>query len=135
MPNQAYYVMTLPAAGPLKPMEWMGSSRDDLRALPDDPRRVFGFALHQAQLGRHHRAAKRLTGEFAGLIEVIDDFDGDTYRAVYTVKLAGVVYVLHVFQKKSTRGIGMPKHELVAIRERWQRAKAHHAAHYHERGK
>ncbi len=116
-------------------MEWMGSSRDDLRALPDDPRRVFGFALHQAQLGRHHRAAKRLMGEFAGLIEVVDDFDGDTYRAVYTVKLAGVVYVLHVFQKKSTRGIGMPKHELITIRERWQRAKAHHAAHYREGGK
>lgn len=135
MPNQAYYVMALPDAGPLKPIEWMGSSRDDLRALPDDPRRVFGFALHQAQLGRHHRAAKRLKGDVSGLIEVIDDFDGDTYRAVYTVKLAGVVYVLHVFQKKSTRGIAMPKHEVITIRERWQRAKAHHAAHYHEGGK
>lgn len=135
MPNQAYYVVALPDAGSLKPMEWMGSSRDDLRALPDDPRRVFGFALHHAQLGRHHRAAKRLKGEFAGLIEVVDDFDGDTYRAVYTVKLAGVVYVLHVFQKKATRGIAMPKHEVITIRERWQRAKAHHAAHYHEGGK
>lgn len=69
-----------------------------------------------------------------GLIEVIDDYDGDTCRAIYTVKLAGV-YVLHVFQKKSTRGIDMPKHELITIRERWQRAKAHHAAHYHEGGK
>ncbi len=83
----------------LKPVEWMGSSREDLRALPEEPRRVFGFALHQAQRGGHHRAAKRLTGELAGLIEVVDDFDGETYRAVYTVKLARVVYVLHVFQK------------------------------------
>jgi phage-related protein len=127
--------MPLPDERLLKPVEWMGSSRADLRALPEDPRRVFGFALHQAQLGRHHRAAKRLRGEFAGLIEVIDDFDGNTYRAVYTLKLAGAVYVLHVFQKKSTRGIATPKHELATIRDRWQRAKAHHAAHYHEGGK
>jgi phage-related protein len=65
-------------------------------------------------------------GEFTGLIEVVDDFDGDTYRAIYTVKLAGVVYVLHVFQKKSTRGIATPKPALALIRERWQRAKAHY---------
>ncbi len=65
--------MPLSDVGPLKPVEWMGSSREDLRALPEDPRRVFGFALHQAQRGRHHRAAKRLTGELAGLIEVVDD--------------------------------------------------------------
>jgi phage-related protein len=135
MPDRAYSFVPLSGAGSLKPLEWMGSSRDDLRALPADPRRVFGFALHQAQLGRHHRAAKRLTGEFTGLVEVIDDFDGDAYRAVYTVKLAGVVYVLHVFQKKSTRGIAVPKYVLKTIRERWQRAKAHHAAHYQARGK
>jgi phage-related protein len=135
MPNQAYSTMLLPDAEPLKPVEWMGASREDLRALPEEPRRVFGFALHQAQRGGHHRAAKRLTGELAGLIEVVDDFDGETYRAVYTVKLAGVVYVLHVFQKKSTRGIALPKHELTTIRERWQHAKRHHSAHYHEGGK
>lgn len=105
------------------------------RALPEDPRRVFGFALHQAQRGRHHRAAKRLAGALAGLIEVVDDFDGETFRAVYTVKLVGVVYVLHVFQKKSTRGIAIPKHELTTIRERWQHAKRHHAAHYHAGGR
>ncbi|MGH7635173.1 MAG: type II toxin-antitoxin system RelE/ParE family toxin, partial [Gemmatimonadaceae bacterium] len=68
-------------------------------------------------------------------IEVVDDFHGDTYRAIYTVKLGGVVYVLHVFQKKSTRGITTPKPHLAIIRDRWQRAKAHYAAHYagHER--
>jgi phage-related protein len=114
----------------LKPIEWMGSTRDDLRDLPDEPRRRFGYGLHQAQLGRHPRAAKPLRGAFAGLVELIDDFDGDTYRAVYTVKLAGVVYVLHVFQKKSTHGIATPKRELAVIRARWQRAKAHYAEHY-----
>jgi len=72
----------LAETGPLKPIEWVGSSRVDLRDLPEDPRRVFGYALYQAQCGRHHAAAKRLRGEFAGLIEVVDDFDGDTYRAV-----------------------------------------------------
>jgi phage-related protein len=115
---------------PLKPIEWIGSSLDDLRALPDEPRRVFGYAIHLAQLGLHHRAAKRMKGELTGLVEVVDDFDGDTYRAIYTVKLAGVVYVLHVFQKKSTRGIATPKPDLGVIRERWQRAKVHHATNY-----
>lgn len=116
--------------GSLKPTEWMGSALDDLRALPDEPRRLFGYAIHLAQLGLHHRAAKRMKGEFTGLVEVVDNFDGDTYRAIYTVKLAGVVYVLHVFQKKARRGIATPKPDLGVIRERWQRAKGHHTAHY-----
>ncbi|MGQ0648145.1 MAG: type II toxin-antitoxin system RelE/ParE family toxin [Gemmatimonadaceae bacterium] len=115
---------------PLKPVEWMGSSRQDLRALPEEPRRVFGYALHRAQQGGQHPAAKLLRGDLAGLIEVVDDYDGDTYRAVYTVKLRGVVYVLHVFQKKSTRGIATPKRELTVIRERWRRARAHYAEHH-----
>lgn len=67
---------------------------------------------------------------FTGLVEVVDNFDGDTYRTIYTVKLAGVVYVLHVFQKKARRGIATPKPDLGVIRERWQRAKGHHTAHY-----
>lgn len=120
----------LPDVGPLKPTEWMGSALDDLRELPYEPRRLFGYAIHLAQLGLHHRAAKRLRGGLAGLVEVVDDFDGDTYRAIYTVKFVGVVYVLHVFQKKSTRGIATPKHEVAVIRDRWQRAKAHFAEHY-----
>ena len=114
----------------LKPVEWMGSALDDLRAMPDEPRRAFGYAIHLAQLGLHHRAAKRLKGELAGLIEVIDDFDSNTYRAVYTVKLADLVYVLHVFQKKSKSGIGIPKPDLALIRERWRRARAHYASHH-----
>lgn len=63
-------------------------------------------------------------------MELIEDFDGNTYRAVYTVKLRGMVYVLHVFQKKSTRGIATPKREIALIQERWRRAKAHYAEYY-----
>ena len=64
------------------------------------------------------------------MIEIVDDFDGNTYRAVYTVKLRGVIYVLHVFQKKSTRGIATPQREIALIRERYARARTHHTTHY-----
>jgi phage-related protein len=133
MPNSAYSRRPPADTVPLKPTEWIGTALRDLRALPDEPRRSFGYAIHLAQLGRHHLTAKRLKGEFAGLIEVVDDFDGETYRAIYTAKLADVVYVLHVFQKKSTRGIATQKHEVAVIRERWRRAKAHYAAHHQNR--
>jgi phage-related protein len=101
--------------------------------MPADVRDIFGYALYEAQRGKDPPAAKRLKGELGGLIELVDDFDGDTYRAVYTVKLAGVVYVLHVFQKKSTRGIATPRREIALIKARWQRAKAHYAAYYEGR--
>jgi phage-related protein len=114
----------------LKPVEWTGSSRDELREMPEEVQRSFGYALYQAQRGLFHTSAQRLKGEFGGLIELIDDFDGDTYRAVYTVKLAGVVYVLHVFQKKSKRGIATPRHDISVIRRRWKEAKRHHAMCY-----
>jgi phage-related protein len=89
-----------------KPTIWIGSSRDDLRAFPDEVRRVMGFAINDAQNGDEHPRAKALKG-FGGrsVLEVVDDEDGDTYRAVYTVRFAGVIYVLHAFQKKSRRGI------------------------------
>jgi phage-related protein/predicted XRE-type DNA-binding protein len=88
-----------------KPVEWIGSSRDDLRKFPQDVRRVMGQAIDDAQLGGESPAAKALKGFGGrGVLEVVDDFDGDTYRAVYTVKFAGVVYVLHAFQKKIQDG-------------------------------
>ena len=108
----------------------MGSVLHDLRELPDEPRQLFGYAIYLAQLGRHHRAAKRMKGEFAGLVEIVDDFDRDTYRAIYTVKLAGVVYVLHVFQKKSSHGIATPKRDLAVIRQRLRQAREHYVAHH-----
>lgn len=111
----------------MKPVEWIGSARDDLRDLPESVQHDFGYALYQAQIGKHHPGAKRLKGEFAGLVELVEDDDGNTYRAIYTVKLVGIVYVLHVFQKKSTQGIGLPRHEIATIRARWQQAKRHYA--------
>ena len=114
----------------LKPVEWMGRSRDDLREMPAPVRLAFGHALHLAQKGLYGTSAKQLLGEFGGLIELIDDFDGDSYRALYTVKLPGVVYVLHVFKKKSMRGIATPSKQLALVRLRWIRAREHYAAHY-----
>ena len=94
--------------------------------MPEDVIDVFGFALHLAQMGRKHDQAKPLKG-FGGasVLEVVEDHMRDTYRAVYTVKIAEKVYVLHCFQKKSTKGIETPKHEMDLIRERLKAAQAH----------
>lgn len=94
--------------------------------MPDDVIDVFGFALHLAQAGKKHDQAKPLKGfGGAGVLEVVEDHLGDTYRAVYTVKIADAVYVLHCFQKKSRHGIETPKHDLDLIRERLKAAQAH----------
>lgn len=118
------------APPPLKPVVWIGSSLEDIRRCPEPVQDVVGYALHVAQLGDHPPEAKRLRGELAGILEIVDDFDRATYRAVYTVKLAGVVYVLHVFQKKSTRGIATPRREIELIKARLALARAHYDAHY-----
>jgi phage-related protein len=110
----------------LKPLQWVGSAKKDLLAMPDDVQDVFGFALHLAQAGKKHDQAKPLKGfGGAGVLEVVEDHMGDTFRAVYTVKLANRVYVLHCFQKKSTRGIETPKPDIDLIRERLKAAQAH----------
>ena len=103
----------------VKALEWIGSSYKDLMALPVDVRRVFGFALSLAQSGDRHDDAKILKG-FGGaaVLEVVEDDSGGTYRAVYTVKFATAVYVLHCFQKKSKRGIETPKEDMDIIRSR-----------------
>ena len=110
----------------LKPLRRVGSSKRDLLAMPEDVIDVFGFALHLAQMGKKHDQAKPLKG-FGGasVLEVVEDYMGDTYRAVYTVKIADRIYVLHCFQKKSTKGIETPKHEMDLIRERLKAAQAH----------
>ena len=89
-----------------------------------------GYALYEAQRGKHHPSANQLQGMLRGLIEIVDDFDGGSYRVIYTVKLAGVVYALHVFQKKATHGIATPRREIALIMARWQRAQRQHAAQY-----
>ena len=97
-------------ADQLKPLLWVGSSKKDLLAMPDDVVDVFGFALHLAQTGKKHAQAKPLKG-FGGasVLAVVEDHMGDTCRAVYTVKIAEAVDVLHCFQRKSKQGIETPK--------------------------
>jgi len=88
-----------------------------------------GFALYQAQLGVKHPHVKPLKGrKGAGVVEVIEDYDRDTYRAVYTVRYEGFVYVLHAFQKKSKKGIATPKRDLQMVETRLQLAEQHYAA-------
>ena len=111
----------------LKPVEWIGSSRNDLQEFPADVQQMMGFALYRAQLGKKHPDAKPLKGfKGAGILEIVDNFDGDTYRAVYTVKFEGIVYVLHSFQKKSKHGIFTPKKDLDLVEARLKRAEEHH---------
>ncbi len=110
-----------------KPVRWIGSSRDDLRAFPEAVRLRVGGALWEAQLGRKAAWAKPLKGfGGAGVLEVVDDHDGDTYRAVYTVRLAGMVYVLHAFRKKSKSGVGTPRREIALVEQRLKRAGEDH---------
>lgn len=110
----------------LKNLYWVGSAKKDLRAMPGNVQDVFGYALHLAQQGKKHQQAKPLKGfGGAGVLEVVDDHLGDTYRAVYTVQLKDAVYVLHCFQKKATRGVETPKHEIELIRDRLRAAQAY----------
>lgn len=107
----------------LKRLEWIGGSKKDLKALPEDVIHVFGYALYLAQIGQKHEQAKPLRGfGSAGVLEVIEDWRGNTYRAVYTVRYVARVFVLHVFQKKSKSGIATPKPDLDLIKERLKAA-------------
>jgi phage-related protein len=115
--------------GSLKPVRWIGSSRADLKQFPEKVGREVGYALYIAQKGDRHPDAKALKGfGGAGVLEVVEDHDGSSYRAVYTVRFAGAVYVLHVFQKKSKKGIKTPKSEIELIRKRLARAEGHYGS-------
>ena len=108
-----------------KPLVWLGSSRKDLSSFPDEVKAEMGFGLFQAQLGGRHRRAKTLTGfGSAGVVEIIDDHRGDTFRTVYTVRFASAIYVLHAFQKKSKKGIATPLADLNLIERRLRDAEA-----------
>ncbi len=111
----------------LKPVEWVGSSKEDIKKFPDPVRGLVGFALYQAQVGLKHRDAKLLRGGLgSNVLEVVSRHDGDTYRAVYTVRFKAAVYVLHAFQKKAKRGSETPKHEIDLIRDRLKVAEQHY---------
>ena len=108
-----------------KPLIWIGGSKKDLIALPFDVRKFFGHALDFAQRGGMHDAVKPLKGfGGAGVLEIVENDAGGTYRAVYTVKFAETVYFLHCFQKKSKSGIATPKVDMDIIRARLKVAEA-----------
>jgi phage-related protein len=112
-----------------KPLFWIGSSLSDLKDCPDEVQDFIGYALHWAQRGGKSPDAKPLQGfSNAGVLEVVDDYDGNTYRTVYTVRFAKAVYALHVFQKKSHKGIATPKQDIDLVKARLKRAEAHYAA-------
>jgi phage-related protein len=103
---------------------WVTSSLEDLRRFPQPVQKVMGFALFQAQRGGKHLQAKPLKGfGGAGVLEIVEDFDGSTFRAVYTVRFADAVYVLHAFQKRARRGIKTPRRDMDLVRSRLRLAR------------
>lgn len=120
----------------LKEVIWLVGTREELKSFPEEVQDDIGYALQVAQEGAKHPDAKPLKGfGGAGVLEVVDDFDGDTFRAVYTVKFSDALYVLHVFQKKSRKGIKTEKHDVELIRQRLRRAAEIHAERMSEREK
>lgn len=110
-----------------RPLFFIGSSKKDLRALPDDVKDVFGQALLDVQYGDHPPGVRPFgEGLPREIMKLSEDFDGNTYRAVYTVEFADVVYVLDVFMKKARRGIATPKVDKQRIRSRFKAARAHY---------
>ena len=105
-----------------KPVIWLGDTLATLRTCPQEVQDEVGYGLYLAQIGQKYRDAKPLKGLGPGVLEVIADHRGDTYRAVYTVRFAERVYVLHVFQKKSKKGIATPQSEIELVRQRLKRA-------------
>ncbi|MCK9173512.1 MAG: type II toxin-antitoxin system RelE/ParE family toxin [Desulfuromonas thiophila] len=106
-----------------KELIWMGDSKENLLRFPEDVKDVIGYALHLAQQGSKHPSAKPLKGfKGANVLEMVENHDGDTYRAIYTVRIRDKVYVLHAFQKKSKRGIQTPQRDIDLIKARLKRA-------------
>lgn len=108
-------------------MLWLASSRKDYAAFPPKVQEEFGFGLFLAQTGQKPPAAKMLKGLGSGVLELIEDHDGDTFRAVYAVRFERAVYVLHCFKKKSKSGIKTPQSDIDLIKRRCRDAEAHYA--------
>lgn len=114
-------------SAPPKPVIWVASSREDIRGFPEKVQDDVGYAPWFAQTDRKHDSVKPLKGfGGAGVLEIIESFDGNAYRAVYAVKFEGVIYVLHCFQKKSKRGRKTPKADRELVESRLRLAEADH---------
>lgn len=115
----------------VRPVNFVGSALEDLREFPDAVRQDIGYALFQAQSGEKPLSAKPLKGfGGAGVLELVENYDGDTYRAVYTVKFKGVVYVLHCFQKKSRHGVSTPLADIELVKQRLRMAQQDYEENY-----
>jgi phage-related protein len=115
-----------------RPLLWVSSSRRDYADFPAEVQEVFGFELFLAQTGQHPPSAKILKGIGNGVVELVENFDGDTYRAVYTARFEAAVYVLHCFKKKSKRGIKTPQSDIDLIKRRYRDAEADYASRQNE---
>lgn len=110
-----------------KPLVWIASSQRDFMEFPDAVKSEMGYAMFLAQCGGRYRRAKTFKGSGdAGVVEIVDDHRGDTFRTVYTVRFASAVYVLHAFQKKSKSGIATPKSDIRLIEQRLAEAQRLH---------
>jgi phage-related protein len=106
----------------LRPVIWLVDTRKTLKGFPQDVQDEIGYGLYLAQIGEKHVRAKPLKGLGSGVMELVSDHRGDTFRGVYTVRFADSVYVLHVFQKKSRKGSETPQSEIELVRQRLTRA-------------
>ena len=114
----------------LKPVRWIGTSYNDWKAFPGEVQDVMGYALHLAQQGKKADNAKPLKGfKGASVQEIVDNFDNNAWRAIYTIQLKDVIYVLHAFQKKSKKGIATPKTDIKLIEQRLKLAREHYETH------
>jgi phage-related protein len=113
-----------------KPLFWIGSAKSDLLDFPEAVKDEIGVALSVAQLGGKHPSARPWKGEGAGVLEIVEDYRGDTYRAVYTVKFENAAYVLHAFQKKSPKGIKTAQTDVELVSRRLKVASADYEARY-----
>ena len=120
---------------PERPLLWVASSKRNYREFPSRVQDGFGFELYLAQTGQHPPSAKPLRGFGSGTLELIEDFDGDTYRTVYTVRFGEAIYVLHAFKKKSKRGIKTPQSDIDLIRRRLRDAEQDHAQRFKKESK
>ena len=118
----------------IRQVDFVGSSREDIKEFPEEVKQDIGYALFEAQQGKKPISAKPLKGfSGAGILEIIENFFGNTYRAVYTVRFQKVIYVLHCFQKKSKHGIKTPKQEIELIRQRLKIAEEDYKENYKTR--
>ena len=114
----------------LKPVRWIGSSYNDWKSFPEDVQDVMGFSLYLAQIGKKAVNAKPLKGfKGAAVMEIADNYDSNTFRAIYTIQFRDAIYVLHAFQKKSKKGIATPGPVLELINRRLKYAKEHYEKH------